>query len=104
MTAPFSLYFDELDGGESFETAGRTVTESDLVSFSALTGDWHPQHADADWAAAGPFGERVAHGMLVLSYSLGLAPIDAPRFSSASAISTDPYLSVPSSSMPSMND
>ena len=79
MTAPFSLYFDELDGGESFETAGRTVTESDLVSFSALTGDWHPQHADADWAAAGPFGERVAHGMLVLSYSLGLAPIDPER-------------------------
>ena len=79
MTAPFSLYFDELGGGESFETAGRTVTESDLVSFSALTGDWHPQHADADWAAAGPFGERVAHGMLVLSYSLGLAPIDPER-------------------------
>ena len=55
------------------------MTESDLVSFSALTGDWHPQHADADWAAAGPFGARVAHGMLVLSYSLGLAPIDPER-------------------------
>ena len=35
-------------GGESFETPGRTVTEADLVSFSALTGDWHPQHADAE--------------------------------------------------------
>ena len=79
MTAPLSLYFDQLSGGESFETAGRTVTEADLVSFSALTGDWHPQHADADWAAAGPFGARVAHGMLVLSYSLGLAPIDPER-------------------------
>ena len=79
MNAPFSLYFDQLAGGESFETAGRTVTEADLVSFSALTGDWHPQHADADWAAAGPFGARVAHGMLLLSYSLGLAPIDPER-------------------------
>ena len=79
MSPPFSLYFDQLGGGESFETAGRTVTEADLVSFSALTGDWHPQHADADWAAAGPFGARVAHGMLVLSYSLGLAPIDPER-------------------------
>lgn len=72
-------YFDELSGGESFETAGRTITESDLVSFSALTGDWHPQHADAEWAGAGPFGSRVAHGMLLLSYSLGLAPIDPER-------------------------
>ena len=33
---------------------GRTITEADLVSFAALTGDWHPQHADAEWAAAGP--------------------------------------------------
>lgn len=79
MSGPFSLYFDELCGGETFETVGRTVTEADLVSFSALTGDWHPQHADVEWAAAGPFGERVAHGMLLLSYSLGLAPIDPKR-------------------------
>ena len=37
-----------------------------------LTGDWHPQHVDADWAAASRFGERIAHGMLVLSYAVGL--------------------------------
>ncbi len=72
-------YFEELEGGESFETRGRTIAEADLVSFSALTGDWHPQHADAEWAEAGPFGSRVAHGMLLLSYSLGLAPIDPER-------------------------
>ncbi len=75
----FAAYFDELAEGEGFSTAGRTITESDLVSFSALTGDWHPQHADAEWAAAGPFGGRIAHGMLLLSYSLGLAPIDPER-------------------------
>ena len=57
-------------------TRGRTITEADLVSFSALTGDWHPQHADAAWAAESPFGERIAHGMLVLSYAVGLLPID----------------------------
>jgi 3-hydroxybutyryl-CoA dehydratase len=74
-----SSWFEELSEGEGFETPGRTIAETDLVSFSALTGDWHPQHADADWAAAGPFGERIAHGMLLLSYSLGLAPIDPDR-------------------------
>ncbi len=60
-------------------TPARTVTESDLVSFAALTGDWHPQHADAEWAAGSRFGSRVAHGMLVLSYAVGLVPIDPDR-------------------------
>lgn len=74
-----SAWFDDLGVGDSFETAGRTITEADLMQFSALTGDWHPQHGDAEWAAAGPFGERIAHGMMLLSYSLGLAPIDPER-------------------------
>jgi 3-hydroxybutyryl-CoA dehydratase len=58
---------------------GRTITEADLVSFSSLTGDRHPQHADAEWAADGRFGERVAHGMLVLSYAVGLVDFDPER-------------------------
>lgn len=65
--------------GDRFATPGRTVTESDVVGFAALTGDWHPQHADAVWAAASPFGERIAHGMLVLSFAVGLVPLDPER-------------------------
>jgi acyl dehydratase len=75
----FSRPFDDLWIGEKFVTRGRTVTETDVVSFAALTGDWHPQHADAEWAAASPFGERIAHGMLVLSYAVGLVPLDPER-------------------------
>ena len=75
----FARSFEELEPGLGFETRGRTITESDLVSFSALTGDWHPQHADAEWAAESRFGERIAHGMLVLSYAVGLAPLDPSR-------------------------
>ena len=71
-------FFDDLEIGDSMESSGRTVTEYDVVSFAALTGDWHPQHADAAWAEESPFGRRIAHGMLVLSYALGLLPID-PR-------------------------
>jgi acyl dehydratase len=71
-------YFDDLRIGDSMESSGRTVTEYDVVSFAALTGDWHPQHADAAWAAESAFGRRIAHGMLVISYALGLLPID-PR-------------------------
>ena len=64
---------------EETTSPGRTITESDLVGFSALTGDHHPQHTDAEWAGAGRFGERVAHGMLVLSYAVGLVDFDPER-------------------------
>jgi 3-hydroxybutyryl-CoA dehydratase len=72
----------EPDGPEvgwDFQTPGRTITEADVVAFAALTGDWHPQHADATWAARSQFGERVAHGMLLLSYAVGLVPLDPSR-------------------------
>jgi len=62
-----------------FGTRSRTITETDVVAFSALTGDWHPQHSDARWAASSPFGERIAHGMLVLSYAIGLVELDPER-------------------------
>jgi 3-hydroxybutyryl-CoA dehydratase len=75
----FERDFDQLEPGAGFTTASRTITESDLVSFAALTGDRHPLHTDARWAADSPFGERVAHGMLVLSYALGLVPFDPAR-------------------------
>jgi acyl dehydratase len=65
--------------GDGLETRGRTITESDLVAFAGLTGDHHPQHTDADWAAHGRFGARVAHGMLVMSYAVGLVPFDPER-------------------------
>jgi acyl dehydratase len=69
----------ELSPGATIRSRGRTITEADLVSFAALTGDWHPQHADAEWAARSRFGERIAHGMLVLSYSIGLVGFDPER-------------------------
>ena len=75
----FDLFFDDLAPGMVFTTRGRTVTEADVVAFAAQTGDFHPQHVDARWAAAGPFGERIAHGMLVLSYAAGLVPFDPER-------------------------
>lgn len=69
----------ELSPGARIASRGRTITEADLMSFAALTGDWHPQHADAEWAAQSRFGERIAHGMLVLSYSIGLVGFDPER-------------------------
>jgi acyl dehydratase len=62
-----------------FTSRGRTVTEADVVAFSALTGDWHPQHSDAEWAAGSAFGERIAHGMLIVSFAVGLVAFDPER-------------------------
>jgi acyl dehydratase len=75
----FSAPFERLAIGQRILTRGRTVTEADVVGFAALTGDWHPQHADAVWAAQSRFGERIAHGMLILSYAVGLLPLDPER-------------------------
>lgn len=65
--------------GDEHTSRGRTVTEADLVAFAAQTGDWHPQHTDAEWAARSRFGGRIAHGMLVLSWAVGLMPFDPER-------------------------
>jgi 3-hydroxybutyryl-CoA dehydratase len=71
--------FEALEVGQEFRTRGRTVTEADVVGFASLTGDWHPQHSDAQWASESPFGERIAHGLLVVSLAAGLVPFDPGR-------------------------
>ena len=69
-------YFDQLAVGDSFAgTRGRTITEADIALFSAVSGDWSPLHNDADFAATGPFGTRIAHGLLLVSMMTGMAPI-----------------------------
>lgn len=69
--------WDELRVGDELTTVGRTVTEADIVSFGVLTGDLNPVHLDREWAARSQFGERIAHGMLVLAYAFGLVPLSA---------------------------
>ena len=71
--------FEALEAGQEFTTRGRTVTEADVVGFASLSGDWHPQHCDAAWAAESAFGERIAHGMLVIALASGLVPFDPGR-------------------------
>ena len=68
----FDRPFEDYTVGEVWMSRGRTVTEADLVMFSAFSGDWYPLHTDKEWARKGPFGQRIAHGMLVLSVSTGL--------------------------------
>lgn len=66
------LQFEDLNVGDTWETPARTVTESDVVQFAAMTGDFNPLHVDHEFAANGPFKKPVAHGLLGLSWVAGL--------------------------------
>lgn len=65
-------FYDELEVGMKSKSRSRTVTEADIVLFASFTGDWYPLHTDKEYAAQMPFGQRIAHGMLVLSAASGL--------------------------------
>lgn len=76
---PFSTPFADLVPGTPFVTEERVLTQADVDAFAALTGDRHPQHVDPAWATASPFGQTIAHGLLVLSAAAGLVPFDPER-------------------------
>ncbi len=67
------LYFEEFEIGMELETRGRTITETDIVNFAGLSGDFNPMHTDETYASTTQFGQRVAHGLLGLSIASGLS-------------------------------
>jgi acyl dehydratase len=66
-------YYEDFEIGEEARTAGRTITEADIVNFAALTGDWNEIHTNKEYAERGPFKQRIAHGALVFSVATGLS-------------------------------
>jgi acyl dehydratase len=66
-------HIDEFTVGEVATSPGRTVTETDIVSYSWVSGDTNPMHTDAVFAAKSPVGARIAHGTLVMSIATGLS-------------------------------
>jgi 3-hydroxybutyryl-CoA dehydratase len=72
-TRPRGRYFEEFEIGDEVESPGRTITETDVVLFAGLSGDYNQIHTDAEFAKDTLYGERVAHGLLGLSVATGLA-------------------------------
>jgi acyl dehydratase len=68
--------FEEIAPREETETGERTISDADVRSFAALTGDENPIHLSEEAARQGRFGRRVAHGALVFSLSVGLLQKD----------------------------
>lgn len=67
------LTFDQFQLGDRYISQSRTVTEADVVTFAGLSGDFNPLHTDAEFGRKTPFGERIAHGMLIAAMSTGMA-------------------------------
>ena len=67
------LYFDEFVIGDSITSTSRTITETDIVAFAGLSGDYNELHTSEPYASKTPFGKRIAHGLLGLSIASGLA-------------------------------
>jgi 3-hydroxybutyryl-CoA dehydratase len=67
------LYFEEFVVGQKVISCGRTITESDIYAFAGLSGDFNQIHTDIEFGNKSAFGQRVAHGLLVLSIASGLA-------------------------------
>jgi 3-hydroxybutyryl-CoA dehydratase len=67
------LFFEDFEAGQKVSSAGRTMTEHDIVTFAGLSGDFNQIHTDAEFAKATPFGQRISHGLLGLAIASGLA-------------------------------
>jgi len=70
--AELRRYWEDIEVGEEYESPGRTVTETDIVLFAGLSGDYNVLHTDAEFMKTSIFGERIAHGLLGLSIQQGL--------------------------------
>lgn len=74
-----TLYLDDLAVGMSWTSVGRTMTETDIVNYAGISGDFFALHMDEVYAReVGPFGRRVAHGLLVTTITTGLRFPDLP--------------------------
>jgi 3-hydroxybutyryl-CoA dehydratase len=66
------LHYEEIEEGLSWETGGITVTESQILAFAGLSGDFYDIHVDDDYAKGLGYPGRVAHGILGLALTDGL--------------------------------
>jgi 3-hydroxybutyryl-CoA dehydratase len=72
------LFFDDVEVGQEWESLARTITETDIVQYAGLSGDFNPIHIDHEFAKTTPFGRPIAHGLLVLAISSGLGTLAPP--------------------------
>ena len=68
-----ALSYADLQVGNTFRGPGRTLTETDLVTFCMITGDWHAIHADAEFAKGTRIGQRMFHGTFGIALAVSMS-------------------------------
>jgi acyl dehydratase len=66
------LFFEDVEPGMTFLTTSRTIVADDIYKFADISGDHHPIHTDAAYAAGTEFGQRIAHGPFGIALAIGL--------------------------------
>lgn len=66
------MWFEDFEVGDTFVTKGRTVTETDVMMYAYLSGDYNPIHTDAVFASQTQWLRPLAHGPLVTLIGAGL--------------------------------
>ena len=57
------MYFEEFEVGYQAVTVARTITESDVVTFAGISGDYTQIHTDVEFSKGTPYGQRCdGHG------------------------------------------
>jgi 3-hydroxybutyryl-CoA dehydratase len=68
-----TVHLEDLQRGQEFASAGRTITDADIMAFAGVSGDFNELHTNDEWVRANtPFTGRIAHGLLILSIASGL--------------------------------
>jgi len=65
-------YFEDFEIGQEFISPARTVTQTDIVNFACLSGDFNEVHTNFEYCKTTPFGEPIAHGPLIYAIMGGL--------------------------------
>jgi acyl dehydratase len=81
------LYYEDAPAGLAFDTDGIVVTETHVVAFAGLSGDFFALHMDDEFARSLGFEGRVAHGLLGLILVDGLKNRASQRFQAIASLS-----------------
>jgi 3-hydroxybutyryl-CoA dehydratase len=83
---PGMNWYEDVEVGDSYETGGIVVTESQILGFAGLSGDFFDLHVDDEFARGLGFPGRVAHGILGLALTDGLKNRAEVRFHGVAAL------------------
>lgn len=86
-----ALFLEDLEIGQTWKSPARTLTETDIVGFAGMTGDYDPLHVDREFAAETPYGRPIAHGLLGLAMMAGLSST-CPRVRTMALVRVDQWM------------